>query len=91
MTRQLLTFLALLSGLAALHAPANASQLDKLPYDVEALADLADAKSGVICQCQNPPRKQRLLCIQQQLRALRPRLMGTLPPSIVVGADRALE
>ncbi|MEM1196822.1 MAG: hypothetical protein AAGH57_12015 [Pseudomonadota bacterium] len=91
MTRQLFTLLAFLSGLAVLQAPAHASQLDELSYDVQTLADMADAKGGAVCACHYPPRKSGLSCPDSKIRGFRPRLIGVLPPSIVLGADRALE
>ncbi|MEO0589575.1 MAG: hypothetical protein AAFZ11_03330 [Pseudomonadota bacterium] len=91
MTRRLLAVLALLSGLAALHAPAHASRLDQLSYDVQALADAVNAKGGAACQCERPPQKRNRVCEEAEVKAMRPRLLGILPPSLVVGADRALE
>lgn len=91
MTRRLLAFLALLSGLAALHAPAHASRLDQLSYDVQALAEVADVQNGAACQCARPPQKTPLICDERGKSAVRPRLMGILAPSLIIGADRALE
>ncbi|MEM6858670.1 MAG: hypothetical protein AAF559_12430 [Pseudomonadota bacterium] len=91
MTRRLFAILALLSGLAALHAPANASRLDQLSYDVQALADAVNAKGGAVCQCEHPPQEHKRVCQDPDVQAMRPRLLGILPPSLVLGADRALE
>ena len=91
MTRRLLAILALLSGLAALHAPAHASRLDELSYDVQALSEVANSKGGAACVCEHPPQKRNRVCDDGKKAATRPRLIGVLPPSLVMGADRALE
>ncbi|MDJ0977392.1 MAG: hypothetical protein QNI87_02540 [Erythrobacter sp.] len=90
MAHRLLAFVVLLTGLTALHAPAHASVLDRLSYDVETLGQMADLK-GEACQCEKPPEKHKRPCPKRKTPVERPRLHGILPPSIVVGADRALE
>jgi hypothetical protein len=91
MTRQIIALLALLSGLAALHAPAHASRLEQLSYDVQALAEVANSQGGAACLCTAPPQRRNRSCDETKQAATRPRFIGILPPSIVLGADRALE
>ena len=91
MTRRLLALLAILSVLAALHAPAHASsRLDSLSYDIETLAEIARPQ-GAACQCERPPQKRKLICDDRTRKATRPRLIGVLPPPVIVGADMSLE
>ena len=91
MTRRLLALVALLSGLAALHAPAHASRLDQLSYDVQTLTQTASTQGGASCQCAYPPKKAERLCLEQKALITRPRMLGILPLSVVPGVDRALE
>lgn len=91
MTRRLLALLALLSGLAALHAPAHASRLDDLSYDIETLAEMAKSHGGAACQCERPAQKRKHVCAERKKKTARPRLIGVLPPSVVLGADKSLE
>ncbi|MEL6706643.1 MAG: hypothetical protein AAFP79_00060 [Pseudomonadota bacterium] len=96
MSRRLLALLAILSGLAALQAPAHAavangsSRLDNLSYDIEALAEMVNPQ-GAACQCQHPAKKPKRACDDQSKKTTRPRLIGVLPPPVVVGSDFALE
>ncbi|MEM9309973.1 MAG: hypothetical protein AAGA34_00880 [Pseudomonadota bacterium] len=91
MTRRLLAILALLSGLAALHAPAHASRLDQLSHEVPALSQVLKGQGVAACQCERPPQRRKRNCSQNKAASTRPRLLGALPPSLVIGADRALE
>ncbi len=91
MTRRLLALLAILSGLAALHAPAHASRLDDLSYDIETLVEIANSNKGAACQCELPPKGRKILCEEQARPLARPRLPGVMPPSVIVGADFSLE
>lgn len=92
MSRRLLALLAILSGLAALHAPAHASsRLDNLSYDIETLAEIANPQGHSACQCERPPKKRKRTCEEQNKSVARPRLIGVLPPPVVVGSDFALE
>lgn len=97
MLRRLLALLAILSGFAALHAPAHAaeahgsSRLDNLSYDIETLVEMAKSHGGAVCQCERPPQKRKRVCEESKKKAARPRLIGVLPPSVVLGADKSLE
>ena len=92
MSRRLLALLAILSGLAALHAPAHASsRLDNLSYDIETLAEMATAQGGTACRCVRPPQKRKLKCEDRARKVTRPPLVGVLAPAVVVGADMSLE
>ncbi|MEM7688384.1 MAG: hypothetical protein AAF291_05115 [Pseudomonadota bacterium] len=91
MSRRLLALLAILSGLAALHAPASAARLDELSYDIETLAEMVNSGGGAACQCERPPKKRNRGCEKQSKKAVRLRLVGVHAPSVVVGADFSLE
>ena len=91
MSRRLLALLALLSGLAALHAPAHASRLDDLTYDIETLAEMVNAQANAGCQCEHPPQKRKVVCDERSKPIARPGVSGVLRPSVVVGADKSLE
>ena len=92
MSRRVLALQAILSGLAALHAPAHAaSRLDNLSYDIETLAEMAKAQGGAACQCVVPPQKRNRKCEDRARKVTRPPLVGVLPPPVVVGADMSLE
>lgn len=91
MTRQLFALLALLSGLAALQAPANASPLAAMASDVQASSQAARANSAAVCQCEEAGKTSKRICPQRKAPLPRLRLFGLLGPSIVIGADRALE
>ncbi|MEM7701017.1 MAG: hypothetical protein AAF251_03690 [Pseudomonadota bacterium] len=96
MSRRLLALLAILSGLAALQAPAHAatasgaSRLDQLSYDIGTLAEMANPQSAA-CQCRHPAKKPKRVCDDHSKKTTRPRLIGVLPPPVVVGSDFALE
>lgn len=91
MTRRLLALVVLLSGLAALHAPAHASGLDSLSYDVQTLSQTADTQGGAACRCAFPSQKVERVCDEQKAPIARPRTLRALPPSVVPGVDRSLE
>ena len=91
MTRRLLALLAILSGLAALHAPAQASRVDRLAYDVQALAQATNAPHGAVCQRAHAPRAIPRKCPLQPTLILHPQAPGVLAPSLIIGVDRALE
>ena len=92
MTRRLLALLAILSGLAALHAPAHASsRLDQLSYDVETLAEIADPQNAAACLCVVPPQKPSAACLKARKPKRRVRLLNVLPALMMVGVDRSLE
>ena len=91
MTRRLLALIALLSGLAALHAPAHASRADQLACNVQALADCGKSHGVSVNVGEQKPRMNKRSCPDQRKPNVRPRLLGVLPPSLIVGVDRALE
>ena len=90
MTRRLLTFLALLTGLAALATPGNASVLEacdceigvaEVFADFESSEDTACPESGVDGQKQEPGKKA----------ALHKRIKRVYRPPVLFGVDRAHE
>lgn len=91
MTRRLIAIFALLSGLAALHAPAHASRLNDLSYDVEALAEIANPAGGAACQCERPQGKRVRTCGKEASKPVPQRTVLSLPASILIGSDLALE
>ncbi|MEM6826518.1 MAG: hypothetical protein AAF553_01090 [Pseudomonadota bacterium] len=91
MTRRLIAIFVLLSGLAALHAPAHASRLDDLSHDIETLAEIAKPQDGARCQCERPQRKRDRKCGEKASKAARPSHSFVLPASIIIGSDLALE
>lgn len=91
MTRQLLALLALLSGLAALQAPASASVLDNLPCDIGISSDSGQDQSG-LPETVRKERKasQSIRCPSQKApRALRVPEVLRLP--VLMGIERAFE
>ncbi|WP_108791072.1 hypothetical protein [Erythrobacter sp. Alg231-14] len=91
MRRQLITLFALFTGLAALHAPAQASALESLVFDARAFARANDTATSVSCQCQHPPREGTAKCPSRDRQRAPARLPNSLRPTIVFGSERALE
>ena len=52
---------------------------------------MANPHNGADCLCVRPTEKRKTVCVEPDKKAVRPRLIGVLPPSVIVGADKALE
>lgn len=91
MTRRFLALIALLSGLAALHAPAHASRVDQVVEGVAVSCEAKKTRGGRACLCEQPKAKPNRACPQKRKPAHRPAFPGVLPALMVVGVDIALE
>jgi len=91
MTRQILALLALLSGLAALQAPAAASVLDNLPCDIGVSFDSAQDQGGLPEVVRNERKASRSIR-NPALKAPRAfTVPETLRLPVLMGVERALE
>lgn len=91
MRRHLITLFALFTGLAALHAPANASALESLVMDARAFARANDASSAEICACEAQARQTAAKCPARERARTPSRLLSALRPPFTFGSERALE
>lgn len=91
MRRHLITLFALFSGLAALHAPANASSLESMVFDVRALARANDASSPESCVCEQRKQDAAKACPPRKSDSPLPRVLRRIRPAIIFGSERALE
>lgn len=91
MTRQFLAFLALLSGLAALQAPAHAQPLASHASDVQvpALSKKVQTPGVFYCRAAMPPAVNDPL--YRANSELRPGRFASAAPAIIFGVDRAHE
>ncbi len=90
MRRQLIAFLALLTGLAALGAPAQASITDVINHD---FGVSADAETNRACDRVTPasePEKQVSKCKKMKKRRKAP-VPAALRMPVLMGIDRAYE
>jgi hypothetical protein len=91
MTRRLLALFALLSGLAALHAPAHASRVDQVVEGVAVSCEAQKPRGGVACLFEQPKAKPSRTCPEKRKPAHRPAFPGVMPALMVIGVDIALE
>jgi hypothetical protein len=91
MTRQLFALLALLSGLAALSAPANASPLQALAANVEASAQSERPHSAVVQSATAAVRARTRIDRKGRITAPRLHRSGIHSAPIFIKVDRALE
>ncbi len=91
MTRKLFALLALLTGLAALSGPANASVLDNIPCDIGVASDYADDQGGL----PETVRKQRfakaLVCCPTSTAPRSKPEARYLRLPVLMGIERAFE
>ena len=90
MTRHIVAFLALLSGLAALNSPAHASMAEAMACDTSVTASTQDeAKSEqVLARTNAKPAKSDAASQQVERTALRP---ANLRLPVLMGIERAYE
>ncbi len=91
MRRHLLTLFALFTGLAAIHAPANASALETMVFDARAFARANDSGQAKACVCAKQNEKRPARCTKAKPHALPARLRDVLNPPVIFGSERALE
>ena len=91
MTRQLLALLALLSGLAALQAPASASPLETLSSNIQASSNKTSGHRGAVCMCESVAEIGQRTCPQSDTIAALPALSDIELAATLIGVDRALE
>ena len=91
MRRHLITLLALISGLAAIQAPANASVLESFVFDARALARSNDSSASENCSCAQQREKQASRCPAREKETPPVRLPLGLRPPVIFGSERALE
>lgn len=90
MTRQFFALLALLSGLAALQAPAQAARFDSLACNVQALSQVAKSQVSAVSECAIgvAARKRTGIAPRPSRFAL---FSGIAPQPIHIRVDRAHE
>jgi len=90
MLRRLLTFLALLTGLTAIAAPANASVVEALTCEISASAHQVDAKTEVQDEC---PGEEAKRGPKDPGKGIEPgkRQRRVAKPPVLFGVDRAYE
>ncbi|MEE4200058.1 hypothetical protein [Erythrobacter sp.] len=87
----MIAFLALLGGIAALQAPAQASSLDSFVFDARAFARSNDTQASKQCSCQSQEQKASRRCAKRERPAVSRRLLETLGLPALFESDRALE
>lgn len=90
MTRQFFAFLALLSGLAALQAPAQAARPDNLPCGVQSLAQAVKTPNSAVIACVVACDGADRLEADRAL-AGRGLCAEIVRPALVIGIDRSHE
>ena len=91
MPRHLLALFALFSGIAALHAPAQAAAPQSVVQDARSSSAANEAADSESCACPDRARQQAKACNVRERRRAWSWLPRWLRPSVVVGSDRALE
>ncbi|WP_298465951.1 hypothetical protein [uncultured Erythrobacter sp.] len=90
MTRQLIAFLALLSGLAALSGPAHASVISSVSCDVGVSAEANETKAGTPAGIREAAKKRPVRC-RTVKTPKRIRLPESLRVPVAMGIERAYE
>lgn len=91
MHRHLIALFALLSGIAALHAPAQASSLESMVFDARSAARAQDSGAGQECVCSVPAKRGEANCIARTRKSIPRRFLEALGIPVIIGSDRALE
>jgi len=91
MTRHLLAFVALISGLAALNSPAHASLVHALSNDVGVSADASQSSSKAECPCKTDPTKPATACRDKAAKPAARTLPRALRLPVLMGVERAYE
>ncbi|MEM9501912.1 MAG: hypothetical protein AAF941_08705 [Pseudomonadota bacterium] len=90
MKRSLIAFLALLSGLAALGSPAQASAVNAIACDIGVSAEVAADKAGTPAEIREATKKRPVRCRKLKAPKRFP-LPQSLQVPIVMGIERAFE
>lgn len=90
MKRQLIAFLALLSGLAALSGPANASVISAVSCDVGISAEANESKAGTPESVREAAKKRPVRC-RTVKTPKRVQLPQSLRVPVAMGIERAYE
>ena len=91
MRRHLIALFALLSGIAALQAPAHASALESMVFDARAFARANDNSANQECVCKEQAERGATKCPKSTTRSVPRRFLDALGIPVLVGSDRALE
>lgn len=91
MHRHLIALFALLSGIAALQAPAHASSLESMVFDARSAARAHDSAAGQECVCKVPAQRGELQCTARVRKSIPRRFIEALGIPVIIGSDRALE
>lgn len=91
MRRHLIALFALLSGIAALQAPAHASALESMVFDARAFARSNDTSAAQECVCKDQAEQHATRCPKRNSRSVPRRFLDALGIRVLIGSDRALE
>lgn len=91
MRRHLIALFALLSGIAALQAPAHASALESMVFDARALARANDNAAAKECVCKQQADQTSARCPKRASKSVPRRFLDALGIPVLIGSDRALE
>lgn len=91
MTRHLLALIALLSGFAALTAPANATAMAAFSSDVDVSAGASDNAKSEDCRCPVEAAQRGTKCPEKKPAPNNPRLPEVLRLPVLMGIERAYE
>ncbi|WP_299192234.1 hypothetical protein [uncultured Erythrobacter sp.] len=91
MPRHLLALFALFSGLAALHAPAQACAVQSVVQDARSSTSSGEASARAASACSEHAHERSKKCTSRERRRTWSWLPSWLRPGVIVGSDRALE
>lgn len=90
MTRQILAFLALLSGLAALSGPAHASVTSAVSCDIGVSTSVREDKAGTPAEIREATKKRPARCPSAKAPKKMP-LPRALRKPVLMGIERSFE
>lgn len=91
MVRHLLALFALLTGIAALNAPAYAGEAQSSVHNARSVSASDDTTQSEKRACAESARQRSSACVAREPRKSWTWLPSWLRPSIFFGGDRALE
>ncbi len=91
MVRHLLALFALLSGIAALQAPAHAGEVQSSVQNARSVAGASEQSASESCDCASRERGENKTRPRREKRTSWSWLPAWLRPSVLLGSDRALE
>ena len=91
MARHLLALFALFTGIAALQAPAHAGEVQSSVQNARSVANANESAEVESCACPSAEQGADKNCPKREQKKTWSWLPNWLRPSVILGADRALE